>query len=387
MGKWTKIALVCALTGCMTLPTLSASAASSEIVTPATGYASAEDVVYATGTLTVGGKSKECIKNWGARGEDCTFLSIYATNFYEGNARYGTISQNEGGTSQSDAPSSALYTALADIMIDRHDHESGYQETRYWYGYTDCVGNDDAKFSSFYSGTLYDSTWIGGNSTPWNREHTWPKSKGLGGQDENDIMMLRPTISSENSDRQNKAYGESSGYYDPDISVRGDCARILLYTYTRWGNTANMWKADGVIESVEILLKWMEEDPVDTWEMGRNDVVQSITGTRNIFVDYPEYAWLLFGEEIPSDMVTPSGIAMGADYSNIDSEDDSNVDSVDDPNVDGAEENGESSGGESSEGDGAVTSFFSGCQSSVGGIATAISLAMASAFVCKRRSK
>jgi hypothetical protein len=50
----------------------------------------------------------------------------------------------------------------------------------------------------------------------------------------------------------------------------------------------------------------MEQDPVDTWEMGRNDAVQSITGTRNVFVDYPEYAWLLFGEECPKDLVTPS---------------------------------------------------------------------------------
>ena len=42
--------------------------------------------------------------------------------------------------------------------------------------------------------------------------------------------------------------------------------------------------------------------------MGRNDSVQSITGVSNVFVDYPEYAWLLFGQEVP-EMVTPSGKA------------------------------------------------------------------------------
>jgi hypothetical protein len=68
-----------------------------------------------------------------------------------------------------------------------------------------------------------------------------------------------------------------------------------------------MWGSSGVMENLDILLKWMEEDPVDTWEMGRNDAVQSITGVRNVFVDYPEFAWLLFGREIPSDLVTPSG--------------------------------------------------------------------------------
>ena len=69
-----------------------------------------------------------------------------------------------------------------------------------------------------------------------------------------------------------------------------------------------MWGSTGVIQSKEVLLDWMEADPVDTWEMGRNDSVQSITGTRNVFVDYPELAFELFEEEVP-EMVTPSGKA------------------------------------------------------------------------------
>ncbi len=84
---------------------------------------------------------------------------------------------------------------------------------------------------------------------------------------------------------------------------------MILYAYTRWGNTSRMWGSNGVIENLDILLRWMEEDPVDTWEMGRNDAVETIIGTRNVFVDYPEYAWLLFGRELPADMVTPSGMA------------------------------------------------------------------------------
>ena len=68
-----------------------------------------------------------------------------------------------------------------------------------------------------------------------------------------------------------------------------------------------MWGASGVIESKDILLKWMEEDPVDTWELGRNDAVQAITGTRNVFVDYPELAFELFNEDVPADYDSPSG--------------------------------------------------------------------------------
>jgi len=121
--------------------------------------------------------------------------------------------------------------------------------------------------------------------------------------------MLRPENPNANSSRGNKAFGLSSGYYVPEEYVRGDIARTLLYGYVRWGNTSYMWGTGGVIENSTILLQWMLDDPVDTWELGRNDAVESITGVRNVFVDYPEYAYLLFGVAVPEDMQTPSGLA------------------------------------------------------------------------------
>lgn len=275
-----------------------------------TGYTEASDVEYR--------KSGNYIYNWGAREEDATFLSPNAISFYTGSYTYDVVSSKQGGTSQSNAPSSALYSTLQTLMKSKHSKETSYNFTRDLYQYTDCQLNGkhpqySNKISSFYSGKLIGPSWDSGST--WNREHTWPNSKGLGGNDENDIMMLRPTSVSENSSRGNTAYGQSSGYYNPNnesggnYDLRGDVARICLYVYVRWGNTGKMWGTGGVMESMTVLLNWMEADPVDTWEMGRNDSVQSITGTRNVFVDYPEYAWLLFGQEIPSDMVTPSGEA------------------------------------------------------------------------------
>ena len=274
-------------------------AAPNIITTPPTGYDSADDVVYVTSGST--------IANWGARGETCVFLSTYATGYYTGGYTYDALSANAGGTGSANAYTSPLYKALQNMMKAKHTTILNYQETRPYYRYTDCVSGNSSLLSSFYSGKMVNGTWDSGKT--YNREHTWPNSKGLGGRDEDDIVMLRPTISSENSSRGNTAYGESSGYFDPGVSVRGDCARIALYVYVRWGNTGRMWGSSGVIENLDILLKWMEEDPVDTWEMGRNDAVQSITGVRNVFIDYPEYAWLLFGEEVPADMTTPSGKA------------------------------------------------------------------------------
>ena len=258
------------------------------------------------------------IYNWGSRGTTATFLSQEAQAFYTGNNTYDTLSTLSGGTSKADVPNSELYYALQDLMADAHSYKTSYDATKNLYKYTDCQ-NGGGKISSFYSGTAIGPDWDGS----WNREHTWPNSKGLGGQDENDIMMLRPTSTTENSARGNKAYGQSSGYYNPNsesggkLDLRGDVARIFLYVYVRWGNVNGngeytTWGTKGVMESPEVMLQWIEADPVDTWELGRNDSVQSITGTRNVFVDYPELAFLLFGEEVPNDMTTPSGEAANA---------------------------------------------------------------------------
>ncbi len=304
MKRFTKAALIIGLVGALCVPSFSVGAQPKEasaamITTTKTGYTSAEDVVYK--------KSGSYVANWGARGEDCTFLSSYAEAFYTGSDTYATLSKKSGGSSQSNASQSSLYSSLKSMMTNKHSHQTSYDETKNQYRYTDCLRNDTAHISSFYSGKQLTGDWD--SAATWNREHTWPDSKGLSGRDETDIMMLRPTWVQENSSRGNTAYGESSSYYDPGESTRGDCARIVLYVYTRWGNTDKMWGSSGVMENMNVLLRWMEEDPVDTWEMGRNDAVQAITGTRNVFVDYPEYAWLLFGQAIPNTVSTPSGIA------------------------------------------------------------------------------
>ncbi|MBE6750502.1 MAG: hypothetical protein E7560_05000 [Ruminococcaceae bacterium] len=264
--------------------------------------------------------SGDYIYNWGTRGETATFLSPNAEAFYTGNNKYDDLSALAGGTGVSDAPSSALYSSLQALMVNAHDYQTSYNATKDLYQYTDCQnsGKITKAISSFYSGVAIGPAW--GTAPSWNREHTWPNSKGLGGMDENDIMMLRPTASSENTSRGNKAYGESTGYYNPNSAsngaydLRGDVSRIFLYVYVRWGNVNgngqySTWGTNGVMESLDILLEWMEADPVDTWELGRNDSVQAITGTRNVFVDYPELAFTLFGAEIPEDMATPSGEA------------------------------------------------------------------------------
>ena len=261
------------------------------------------------------------VYNWGQRGDTATFLSPMALDFYaDNNISLDALLALNGSSTESGVPSSALYKALQSLMKDNHDYITGYDATKNLFKYTDCQ-NGGGKISSFYSGTAIGPAW---NSNEWNREHVWPNSKGdKAGNGENDLMMLRPTSTSENSSRGNKAYGTTTttSYYNPNdegngaYDLRGDCARIILYQYVRWNctntgssyNSSSIFGSNGVIESKDVLLDWIEADPVDTWELGRNDAAESILGTRNVFVDYPELAFDLFNEAVPTNYTSPSG--------------------------------------------------------------------------------
>ena len=261
------------------------------------------------------------VANWGSRGDIANELSDYATDWYDQyNASYDELAALDGASNLSSVPSSDLYEALASLMTTAHKTMTSYSGTNDLYQYTDCQNGDTSKISLIYRGTVVSSTWDGGST--YNKEHIWPKS--LANSDATtgrnaDIMTLRPANPSENSSRGNLSYGIGSGSYDPNkasnYNVRGDVARMVLYAYVRYGtDSAN---ANGALnyafgsgcafESLDTLIDWMGEDPVDTWEMGRNDAVQSITGTRNVFVDYPELAFQLFNEEVPDNYPTPSG--------------------------------------------------------------------------------
>ena len=261
---------------------------------------SAAEVVYR--------KSGDYVYNWGKRDTTATFLTTYAASYYTGSYSFDVLSKKSGSqaTGAKAIYDSDLGKALHTMLASKQTRTTSYGDTKELYRYTDCQQNAD-KISSFYSGKAIGPGW--GEGEDWNREHTWPNSKGLNGADENDIMMLRPTAVSENSNRGNDAYGEGRGFYDPNEfkkQLHGDVARLMLQHLIRWGNTNKFYGSGGVLENRALLLKWLKEDPVYTWEMGRNDAVQSITGVRNVFVDYPELAFRLLGEEVPANYPTPS---------------------------------------------------------------------------------
>ena len=267
-------------------------------------------------------------RNSGERHVVCTTLNgTGAEDYYTSNgATYDKLSS---------LSSSSLLTSLRTLLKTTHKKQTSYDNCRDYADETDCENGNTTIITLYTSYVSGQSEYNSGNG--WNREHVWPKS--LGGFNTSgagaDLHHIRPSENKTNGDRGNLKYGEVSGgtaskgnlsgivggykgsYYEPLDNVKGDVARICLYVYVRYGGELSKCNSiTNVFQSVDVLLDWCELDPVDTWEMGRNEVVENIQGNRNVFIDYPEYAWLLFGREVPSGMTTPSGEANGENGGN-----------------------------------------------------------------------
>lgn len=264
--------------------------------------------------------SKEC--NSGARHVTSTALSDNAESYYTNNT-YEVLSEQT---------SAQLMLSLRQLMTGTHKYKSSYSDCRDKAAQTDSVGSD-GKISLLYTSVLVTRANFGGDDGTWNREHVWPKS--LGGFDNSgagaDLHHVRPSDAAINNKRGNLKFGNvsngataqgstlvnrvsggtySNPYFEPLDNVKGDVARICLYVYVRYGGELSKCSnITNVFQSVDVLLEWCALDPVDEWEMSRNDVVEGIQGNRNVFIDYPEYAWLLFDKEVPGEMPSPSGKA------------------------------------------------------------------------------
>jgi endonuclease I len=168
-----------------------------------------------------------------------------------------------------------------------------------------------------YSGTF---AW-----TTMSREHTWchswmPTYSSTSGNEYADQHHLFPTHqNSANGVRSNHPLGEvvtvtssflegkygkdanNNNVYEPRDSHKGDAARAILYMALRyddvngnnwdfnWLNNTRLPYLNEAPQDLNLLLSWHQNDPPDTWEIGRNDYIQSIQQNRNPFIDHPEY--------------------------------------------------------------------------------------------------
>ncbi len=296
------------------------------------------------------------------RHEICTSLSKMAREYYSGDYSYEALCQLPGAedisTSYEAARNNRLYDALHTLMTGTQSYFTSYSgynpgSLAYYWASTDAVAGSNT-YTMFYSDIMADTEGI-----KLNREHVWPKSHASfytsnGGSD---LHHLRPSVDKLNSAKSDHAFGYIKDCYKQDFAageingiecyyvsqkydlfeckddVKGDVARILLYVYCRWDQpnlysdltadllpeqeTGSTDNGKRVVESLDTLLQWCAEDPVDTWEMERNDLTQMIQGNRNAFIDYPELAWDLFDMELPKGMSSPSREGCRHNYTEV----------------------------------------------------------------------
>lgn len=196
-----------------------------------------------------------------------------------------------------------------------------YGDAKTMLQYTDESVEKEGYLYGLYDGDLILAKWDNGAS--WNREHVWAcsqmKLNGVdprpGESDKNhatDLHNLRVACQSANGAHGNKFYDTQTtsltlfpnivdslaGYHQYEGDFRGDVARILFYMALRYdglvlnddldvSNNVSMGK-------LSTLLEWNEADPVDDFEIQRNNRIYEYQGNRNPFIDQSNLANLFF---------------------------------------------------------------------------------------------
>ena len=182
------------------------------------------------------------------------------------------------------------------------------------------------------------------DSSGWNREHLWPRSRGNGdqlGPDDSDLFHVVPADASVNTQRSNLYFDTSSAAdggivnpahpeapgnsrdtdsWEPLASQRGDIARAMFYMAVRYDgtepNTQDMELVGRAptgpqMGNLNTLLAWHAADPPDAAELARNDLIfTNYQHNRNPFIDHPEYAAAIWGSGPGSTPVAQSTIGV-----------------------------------------------------------------------------
>ncbi|MCM2517005.1 endonuclease [Streptomyces griseoincarnatus] len=208
----------------------------------------------------------------------------------------------------------ALKSALHSIVSDQT--KLSYSAVWNALKETDEDPSNSGNVILLYSGASRSKSLNGGDVGDWNREHVWAKSHGDFGTSTGpgtDIHHLRPSDVQVNSIRGNKDFDNGgsavtngggsltdSDSFEPRDAVKGDVARMILYMAVRYEGTdgwpdlePNNSVSNGsapYIGKLSVLKEWHEQDPPDSFEQRRNDVIfESYQHNRNPFIDHPEW--------------------------------------------------------------------------------------------------
>ena len=233
-------------------------------------------------------------------------------------AQEGPFAPPPGYYSGVSGTGSVLKAQLRSAMSNGHIQRQ-YGEARFAAAITDADPAIPGNILLVYNRASVPANWD--NGTTWNREHVWPESRQPGSASNTtrgnlgDHHALRPCNPSINSSRGNAPFGDADStgvhgsvgsYYFPGDFDKGDIARILFYSDTRWGAELGLSLVDAFPSGFQMgglasLVAWHYLDPPDSFEIRRNHAIFSqqlnplyYTNNRNAFIDMPEAVWSVY---------------------------------------------------------------------------------------------
>ncbi|MDX9691008.1 MAG: endonuclease [Acholeplasmataceae bacterium] len=218
------------------------------------------------------------------------------------------------------------------LIINQDVTLSSYTETSQILAQTDRSVEDPTKVLTIYDSKLVNAVWD--NGATWNKEHVWPNSRlgvdRVAAGDRNiasDLHNLRAATPSLNSSRSDRFYSDKTGSFGitPDTGFypgndhRGDVARILFYMAVMYDDILVLTDDLLVLQDdsnpytdsrismgrLSLLLEWHKIDPVDEFEVNRNNKIYDYQNNRNPFIDKPEYVHLIWENKTISDLEKP----------------------------------------------------------------------------------
>lgn len=245
----------------------------------------------------------------------------------------------------------ALKTQLKNIISNGHvDQGYGSLYTGYVTTFTDTEYENDGSILLYYTenpsgtdpyGYNHGSNNCGNYSAEgdcYNREHLVPQSAfGSANPMRTDIHHVIPSDGYANGQRGSFPFGtvssaswtslngskrgssSVSGYsgtvFEPIDEFKGDIARAVLYFAVRYEDTMDNYGGFDMFNGTEnqaledwaitMLLDWhYNVDPVDQQEIDRNNAAYNYQGNANPFVDYPEYANMIWNPTIDTEAPT-----------------------------------------------------------------------------------
>lgn len=223
-----------------------------------------------------------------------------------------------------------LKTTLSEIATPMKLLQYGSGEDHTWQGFYKTDRNTDNTVRDMYSDIVRSFNGIKAISD-MAIEHSFPKSwwGGYENMAYRDLYHLYPADATTNEIKSNLPLGETTGTltlnngkskigknsfgttytdncFEPADEFKGDFARSYLYISSIYENLYNLWNSPMLTKTtypvwqpwaIDLLLKWHHQDPVSEKERNRADSIYTIQGNRNPYIDYPELADYIWGND------------------------------------------------------------------------------------------